>query len=93
MIYYSAKLESPEAQQESGRVSDSQQTALQASTSAISDSIVPIGALGMTCGCDICTSELGHPNPLPSEIKFPQSLSDESFGSLDDREKQFFYLN
>ena len=82
-----SKLESPEAQQESGHVGDSQQTGLQTSASAISDSRVP-GALGMTCGCGICTSELGCPNPLPSEIKFP--LSDESFGSLDDREKQFF---
>ena len=56
--------------------------------SAISDSRVSIGALGMTCGCGICTSELGCPNPLPSKIKFP--LSDKSFGSLDDREKQIF---
>ena len=84
-----SKLESPEAQQESGCVGDSQQTTLQASVSAISDFRVPIGALGMTCGCGICTSELGCPNPLPSEIKFP--LSGESFGSLDGREKQFFF--
>ena len=84
-----SKLESPEAQQESGCVGDSQQTGLQASSaSAISDSRIPIGALGMTCGCGICTSELGCRNPIPSEIKFP--LSDESFGSLDDRERQFF---
>ena len=84
-------LESPEAhdQQESGRIGvDSQQTRLQASASAISDSRVPIGALGMTCGCGTCTSELGCSNPLPSEIKFP--LSDKSFGSLDDRERQDF---
>ena len=84
-----SKLESPEeAQQESGRVSDSQQTALQASASAISDSKLPIGALGMTCGCGICTNRLGCSNPIPSEIKFP--LSDKSFGSLDDRERQDF---
>ena len=83
-----SKLESPEAQQESGCVGDSQQTGLQASTSAISDSRVPIGALGMTCGCGICTSELGCRDPIPSEIKFP--LFDKSFGSLDGREKQNF---
>ena len=85
-----SKLESPEARQESGRVGiDSQQTALQASASAISDqSRVPIGALGMKCGCGVCISELGCPNPLASEIKFP--LSDKSFGSLDSREKQEF---
>ena len=83
-----SKLESPEVQQESGSVGDSQQTALQASASAISDSRVPIGALGMMCGCGICTSGLGCPNPLPSEIKFP--LSDKSFGSLDHQEWQDF---
>ena len=77
-----------EGQQESGRVGDSQQTGLQASASIFSDSRVPIGALGMTCGCGICTSELGCRNPIPSEIKFP--LSDKSFGSLDGREKQEF---
>jgi hypothetical protein len=79
-------LEPPEAQ-ESGRVgSDSHQTTLQASASAISDPRVPIGALGMTCGCGICTSELGCPNPHPSEIKFP--LSSKRFGSLDGQDKQ-----
>ena len=84
-----SKLESPpEAQQKSGCVGDSQQTTFQASASATSDSRVPIGALGMTCGCGICISGLGCPNPLPSEIKFP--LSDKSFGSLDDQEKKEF---
>jgi hypothetical protein len=95
-----SKLELPEAQQSEciGIDSqltttlqasvDSQQTTLQAPASAISDSRVPIGALGMTCGCGVCTSGLGCPNPLPSEIKFP--LSDKSFGSLDDQEKQDF---
>ena len=80
-----SKLEPPEAQQESGRVGDSQQTTFQASASAISDSRVP-GALGMTCGCGICDSGLGCPNPLPSEIKFP--ISNKSFSSLDDQEKE-----
>ena len=79
-----------EGQQEGGHVGDSQQTTVQASASVFSDSRarVTIGALGMTCGCGICTSELGCPNPIPSEIKFP--LSDKSFGSLDGREKQEF---
>ena len=81
-------LESPEAQQESGCVGDSQQTGLQASASAISGSRVPIGAFGMTCGCGICNSELGCPNPVPPEIKFP--LSYKSFGSLDGQEKEDF---
>ena len=84
-----SKLEPPEARESHGGVAtDSQQTTVQASASAISDSSAPIGVLGMTCGCGICTSELGCPDPLPSEIKFP--LSDKSFGSLDGREKQDF---
>ena len=83
-----SKLETSEAQESVGVATDSQQTPVQASASAVSDSSVPIGALGMICGCGICTSELGCPDPLPSEIKFP--LSDKSFGSLDGREKQIF---
>jgi hypothetical protein len=85
-----SKLEPPVAQRNECVGIDSQQTtAIQTSAFAISDSRVPIpGALGMTCGCGICTSGLGCPNPLPSEIKFP--LSDKSFGSLDDQEKQDF---
>ena len=85
MILIVSKLEFPEAQQDSGCVSDSQQTIFQVSASATSDSRVP-GALGMTCGCGICIRGLGCPNPLPSEIKFP--LSDKNFGSLDDQEKE-----
>ena len=85
-----SKLEPPEARESHGGVvTDSQQqTTVQASAAAVSDSRVPIGALGMTCGCGICSSELGCPDPVPSEIKFP--LSDKSFGSLDGREKQDF---
>ena len=66
-----------------------QQTTLQAvTTSAISDSRLAIGVLGMTCGCGICTSVLGCPNPLPSEVKFP--LFDKCVSSLDDRERHDF---
>lgn len=71
--------------QETECIDTSQQIAQQESASA---SKLPIEALGMTCGCDICTSELGCPNPLPGEIKFP--LSDKCVSSLDNREKQDF---
>ncbi len=71
--------------QETECIGTSQQIAQQESASA---SKLPIEALGMTCGCGICTSELGCPNPLPSEIKFP--LSDKCVSSLDNREKQDF---
>ncbi len=45
-------------------------------------------ALGMTCGCGICASELGCPSPLPSEVKFP--LSDKCVSFLNDTEKEDF---